>query len=175
MWSVAWLWGCAGASGTLRPMDGGVGTDTGTAPLPTVRVNEFLAQNLTGWVDDAGGHPDWIELYNPDPDPLELGGFTITDDLAEPDQHALDAALEVPATGYLLLLADGLPALGPEHLSFALAREGGEIGLYAGGVGLDRLRYGEQVADWSEARIPDGADAWEVTLVPTPGAANGAE
>ena len=137
-------------------------------------INEFMAANATTIPDDTGVYVDWIELFNMTAEDVDLAGFTITDDLDEPDKHVLAAGLVVPAHGYLLLWADGMPELGLDHMGFSLAREGEELGLYdPNGTVLNHLEYEEQATDWSAARMPDGElDGWIIDATPTPGQAN---
>jgi len=126
--------------------------------------------------DESGAYPDWIELYNPSERVVSLEGWTITDDLAEPGKHALDASLSVPAGGFLLLWADNDIADGPAHLDFALAASGETLGLFApDGSELDSVEFGQQLSDSSAARIPDGSSSWTITETPTPGWSNGAD
>src|SRR5688572_19360768 len=42
-------------------------------------LNEVLTANLTGIVDEDGEPVDWIELYNPGPDAVDMSGFGISD------------------------------------------------------------------------------------------------
>ena len=137
-------------------------------------INEFMAANATTVQDDTGAYVDWVELFNLTDEDVELAGFTISDDLDNPDKHVLAAPLVVPAHGHLLLWADGLTDLGPEHLGFQLAREGEELGLYdPDGTVLNHLEYDEQATDWSAARMPDGElDGWIIDATPTPGQPN---
>ncbi len=137
-------------------------------------INEFMAANATTIPDDTGVYVDWIELYNMTDEDVDLAGFTITDDLDEPDKHVLAAGLVVPAGGHLLLWADGTPDLGLSHLGFSLSREGEELGLYdPDGAVLNHLEYDEQATDWSAARMPDGElDGWVIDATPTPGQTN---
>lgn len=150
-------------------------TDTTIAEEdPRIFVNEICASNTLGATDELGGFPDWIELYNPGPDDFPLAGLTITDDPEEPEKHALDASLVVPAGGWLLLYADGHPDEGPAHVSFELSSEGEEVALYDGGVLLSEVVFGALLTDTSMARIEDGGADFVVTPTPTPGATNGA-
>ena len=117
--------GCREAAGCLG--------DTG-GPDPPARfcINEFMAANSrtpagSGGDTGDGTFPDWIELYSYLPRPLDLGGYTVTDDLEVPRRHVL-GDLVLPAGGYLLLYADQAPAEGAAHLSFALSVEGEAIG-----------------------------------------------
>ena len=140
---------------------------------PVVVINEFMAENRTGAADGTGAHPDWIELFNPSAEPVDLNGWTITDDHDDPGRHRLEQ-LSVPAWGRLLLWADGDPSLGPDHLGFSLALEGEQIGLYAPtGLPVDGLSYGQQAPDHAAARVLDGDAEWIITANPSPGVFNG--
>ncbi len=166
--------------GGCREAAGCLGDTGGLDPQDRFCINEFMAANTrtpAGPGDDTGDgtFPDWIELYSYLSQPLDLGGYTVTDDLEVPRRHVL-GDLVLPAGGYLLLYADQAPAEGPAHLSFALSVEGEAIGVFApDGRAVDRLVFAPQAADRSAARIPDGnpvEDAWRITDRPTPGGPN---
>jgi len=145
-----------------------------TAPTaPRLLINEVSSSNRTGPQDAAGNTPDWIELFNPGPDDFPLGGLTISDDRDLPDLHPLDAALVVPAGGFLLLWADNDLEEGADHLPFKLSSDGDEVGIYDGGVPIARVSFGPLLADTAVARVNDGGEQLTVTLSPTPGASNG--
>ena len=147
-------------------------SDTGEVDLTTVLINEFMASNASAVLLDDGTAPDWIELYNPSEDAIELQGYFITDDLEMPAKFEL-GPLTIDAHGYLLLFADGDPKDGVEHLSFKLAKKGEQLGLFdPDGTALTQLEYGEQATDQSAARIPDGSSNWQITTHPTPAASN---
>ena len=147
--------------------------DTGaTAPSLALYINEFQANNTTTIADDSGAYPDWIELYSALDVPLDLSGYSMSDDLDDPLKHVL-GALTISPGGFLLLWADADTEQGETHLGFSLAADGEEIGLYdPEGHPIDRLVYEAQAADGSAARTPDGAETWGWTLAPTPGASN---
>ena len=42
-------------------------------------ISEILADNESGLRDEDGEWEDWLELYNPDPAPYDLGGHFLTD------------------------------------------------------------------------------------------------
>ena len=87
---------------------------------------------------------------------------------------AEERAMEIRGDRYLLLWGDNSPALGPDHLAFALAVDGDELGLYApDGTTMDLITYGQQASDVPLARVPDGTGVWELRPAATPGAANG--
>jgi len=150
--------------------------------LAALRINEFMARNQTTLEDpdDPGQFPDWIEIYNPGPNPVDLRNkVAITDDASgNPAKHVFTRTLTVPAQGFLVLYADNEPEQGAAHLSFALSASGEEIGLfYVGGGGaesIDVYAYSawDPVREESEGRRPDGGSTWVKFGVPTPGASN---
>lgn len=151
----------------------GSGGDDGTEDWPDIVVNEFMASNATTIQDEAGAYPDWIELYNPTDEDVDLGGWFMTDNLEDPEKSELpDVTIE--AGGFLLLFADDDQEDGPLHLNFSLDAQGEAIGLYGpdGGT-VEELEFDEQAVDISMARIPDGSGTWQATGDATPGESNG--
>jgi hypothetical protein len=135
-------------------------------------INEFVAKNGAGLQDEHGAHPDWVELYNAGDQPVDLEGWTISDDHGEPDKHQLQG-LVIEPQGWLVLFADDGEQAGARHLSFALDADGEELGLYnaAGGL-IDQLDYPALQVDQAAARMIDGGNDWTLTDSPTPGSSN---
>ena len=149
--------------------------DTGSEAVPSepvfVFVNELMPAN-DGALEVDGETPDWVELYNPGPDEVRLGGFTITDDLEDPRKAVLDDSLMIPADGFLVLFASDTDA-GPAHLPFKLSSAGEAVGLFfPSGSPADQVRFGALSDNLSLAREDDGSDQWAVTATPTPGSPN---
>jgi len=152
---------------------------------PTLFINEFMADNETVpesprspvYPDEPGGTPDWIELFNPGPDPIDVGGRYLTDDLNVPTKFRIADGTTVPAGGFLVFYADDEPERGPLHTNFKLSKNGESIGLFdfkaAGNEPIDTHTFGPQAADVSEGRCPDGRAGWMSLALPTSGAANG--
>lgn len=69
-----------------------------------VIINEVVASNSQGVLDEDGDYPDWIELYNPTANALNLNGYGISDDASELFKFILPD-IEIPANGYTLLYA----------------------------------------------------------------------
>ena len=46
----------------------------------TLLITEFMAANKSTLADEDGVHPDWIELFNPGNAPVNLDGWSLTDD-----------------------------------------------------------------------------------------------
>jgi hypothetical protein len=140
-------------------------------------INEFCTANNTIIKDENGNNEDWIEIYNANDQPVDIGGLFITDSLAYPTKYRIPAtspdSTTIPAHGYLLLWADNHKDPGVLHLNFKLGKEGEQIGLagYDGKNYIDSLIYGEQYSNSSSSRYPDGNYKW-ICLPPTPGSTN---
>lgn len=139
------------------------------APGPVV-LNEFVASNVAGLTDDTGATPDWVELFNLTAADVSLDGWFVSDDVSNPQRHALDG-LTVPADGFLLLYGSGDVTLGADHLSFRLSAQGEQLVLSDSEDIVDSTSYGAQESDIAQARIPDGTGEW-TEAAPSPGAPN---
>ncbi len=117
-----------------------------------LRINEWLAANPDG--------DDWFELFNPQNQPVALGGFHLSDDPADRFRFTI-APLSFVGAGadaHVIFIADNKPGNGPAHVNFKLDADGDFLGLYesAGGT-LDAVSFGPQQSAVSEGRFPDGA------------------
>ena len=133
-----------------------------------LRVNEWMASPYSG--------DDWFEVFNADPQPVELSGLTLSDDPYQPDQSVIPP-LSFIGTGlgaYTVFRADGAPNKGPDHVAFKLSAGGEFIGLFdRDGLPIDAVSFGPQQAGVSQGRLPDGSALIATfTTVPTPGSPN---
>jgi hypothetical protein len=90
-----------------------------------LRINEWMP-------NDSSGKPDWFEIYNPQSQPVAIGGLKVTDDLTQPDKNVFPPLSFIGAftNGYLRLFADSNPAAGTDHLKFKLDNTSESIGLF---------------------------------------------
>jgi hypothetical protein len=147
------------------------------APLGAVVLNEILAANRTGIVDEDGEAEDWLELRNTGSEAVDLGGWSVTDDPDDPDRFILPSRILAPG-GFLVIFASGKdrrPASGNIHASFSLATGGEYLALLDGesprGVVSEIApRFPRQRADYSHGL--DGAGLLTYFETPTPGAPN---
>jgi len=143
-------------------------------------INEFLASNDFSYYDPViDDYPDWVEIYNFGPDPVDIGGMYITDSKNEYTQYQFPATdptvTTIPPGGFILILCSGTPEAGILYTNFALGSGGEDIALTEsnGVIIISELTYEAQDTDISEGRLPDGSDTWERFSTPTPGASNG--
>ncbi|MEZ5303588.1 MAG: lamin tail domain-containing protein [Verrucomicrobiales bacterium] len=102
-----------------------------------VRISEFMADNDSFLADADGDYEDWIEIHNAGPGAVNLAGYTLSDDAADPGKWAFPA-VALPEGGYLLVFASGKDRAqaGAElHTNFKLDRSDDYLGLFPPGGG----------------------------------------
>ena len=149
----------------------------GEDDIPNLVINEFMADNVAGIIDNKGEYDDWIEIYNPSSSSVDVGGMYITDDLDDPTKFQIPSdypdSTSIAPQGFLLLWADKDPEQGILHLDFALNNSGEQVGLFVSQFSpIDTFSYGQQYKDTSFGRTSDGHYAWTYFTNPTPGMTN---
>ena len=140
----------------------------------SLKINEVVPSNTVGITDEFGGTGDWVELYNTGTEPIDLGGFFITDKLSMPQRWQAPAGLVVPPGDVLLLWADSDPEEGANHIDFNLNRDAEGVFIYdPEGNLLDSVEWTAALSDYSYARIPDGTGDFVWCAAPTPRELNG--
>lgn len=149
---------------------------TFAAGVNRVVINEFVSSNTTGVVDEFGEREDWIEIHNRAPYPVNLSGWTLSDDSQNPGKWALPEGTVIAPKGYLQVWADNDVAQGPLHASFKLSNTGESVLLSLPAeldhFTMDNILFGPQRADWAMGRYPNGTGPFRVLRDPTPQAPN---
>ena len=155
-----------GTWGLTQPTLGGPNVTAPTGDVRFLRLNEWLAASLT--------RDDFVELYNGDTLPVDVGGCFLSEvPDTWPARFQIAPLSFIGGLGELAFTADGNPQNGPRHLSFSLAHEWGTLGLFAPDLAaLDRVIYGAQTADISMGRTPNGGSTLAFFSTPTPGSGN---
>ncbi|MCX8157925.1 MAG: lamin tail domain-containing protein, partial [Verrucomicrobiae bacterium] len=96
--------------------------DLAPPPLLPVLVNEVMANS-----GSAGG--DWVELYNPNPAPVSLAHWWLSDDFNTPKKYRFPANASIPANGYLVLTE---AQFNPNGQGFAFGAGGDDVYLFSG-------------------------------------------
>ena len=154
-----------------------------------IQINELLAVNSTIAYDpDFGEFSDFLELLNTSGAPVDLAGYTLTDDPGETDKWALPALTLAPGE-FLLVWTDGqdkhpgdtafvahknaVATMTALHAGFRLSGDGEYLGLFnAQGNAVDEVTYCTQANDVSFGRSPAPPSPWLYFGEPTPGAPN---
>lgn len=118
-------------------------------------INEVMSQPLTG--------TDWIELYNLGPEPLDLQGWKIDDQLegggaAQTIQHSTI----ISPNSFLVIPVGTL--LNAEIDSVYLITDQGII--------TDSLEYASSLSQRTWSRLPDGIGPWQAASRATPASSN---
>ncbi len=94
-------------------------------------ISELKAAGGGDLLDEDGEDSDWIEIHNPGDSPVDLDGWSLTDDAAEPVKWRFPA-VSLARKGFLVVFASGKDRSDPGselHASFKLASEGGYLAL----------------------------------------------
>src|SRR6185503_19914414 len=148
-------------------------------PRPTgtnldVVLNEILANNVS-FREPDGSTPDWVELYNPSTNAVDLGDMSLCDDTFAPRRYVFPAGTMIPPLGYRTIRLDGDIPAGTNNTGFGLKATGSGLHLYdkpaKGGTPLSSIEFGVQAPDFSIGRVPNATGQW-VLNVPTLAGAN---
>jgi len=94
-------------------------------------ITEFMADNDGILKDEDGDYSDWLEIHNPDPEPLNLEGWYLTDSASNLRKWQFPE-VTIPPGGYLVVFASNknrrVPG-GELHTNFALSASGEYLGL----------------------------------------------
>ncbi|MEW5958344.1 MAG: lamin tail domain-containing protein [Chloroflexota bacterium] len=156
-------------------------------------INEFMTANQTGLTDVDGDPSDWIELYNRGEQAINLAGWSLTDDPAQPEKWPLPE-ITLGSHEYLLVFASGKDRTSTQpgselHTNFKLSQAEEFLGLYnifqaqfadvvesagpTGSAGGSNQEFPEQLDDISYGRARDpAADKYVYFQAPTPGQPN---
>lgn len=146
-------------------------------PITDLYINELLANNASGIIDEFNQDEDWVELYNGGSNPVNIGGLYLTDDFANPDKWQIAAPYVIPAGGFAVIWLDDDPGQGGLHANkVKLSQSGDTLALVQiinnDTTFLDSVTFGPQATDVAFGRTIDGAGSWEQLIPNTPNATN---
>jgi hypothetical protein len=103
------------------------------SPPPDLVINEISAANQTGLTDEDGEQEDWIEIHNRGGNPVDLAGWSLSDNPDVPSQWIFPTKALAPGE-YVVVFASGKdrkPTVGTNrwHTNFKLATAGEFLGL----------------------------------------------
>ncbi len=157
-------------------------TDQNNFPSSTIplRLNEILARNITGIDDGFGDRGDWIEIFNPNAQAINLAGYYLTDN--DTDLTKWDfPSVTIAGNSYLVVFATGLDVVDPQgnpHTNFSLSGGGEYLAIVQpdGSTIDDQItpEYPPQFRDISYG-IPSGGGARAFFQDRTPGQINSSD
>ncbi|MBQ8504213.1 MAG: lamin tail domain-containing protein [Clostridia bacterium] len=142
-----------------------------------VYISEVMSNNVTTLSDENGDVCDWIELHNPTANPINLGGYMITDNSSNMDKFVFPDFTLKPGE-YFVLFANGVEKVDAEnriiHVPLSVSTKGESLYLYnAKGKLLCRMN----VLPLEDDQSFGIGEEEKLTIfdVPTPGAQNTGE
>jgi hypothetical protein len=140
-----------------------------------VAINEVMASNGSVLADRDGDYEDWLELHNYGDGPLNLAGYGLSDNAAEPFKWTFPE-VAIGSGEYLLVWASGKNRREPGselHANFAIRAAGQEVILTRpDGALQDEFPAAAIPRNLTMGRVPDGTGEWFYFDEPTPGAKN---
>ena len=104
-----------------------------TSIAKNVYISEIMSNNITTIADENGDMCDWIELHNPTSEPVNIGGYMLTDNSENMNKYTFPD-LTLKAGEYFVIFADGVDKYDAEkriiHVPFSISTKGESIFLY---------------------------------------------
>ena len=151
------------AGGTLQQDFSALRSVVPYAPLASIRINELLSHPSLG--------VDWIELYNATTDPIDVGGWFLSDSASNLTKYEIPAGTVIAPAGFAIF--------GETTLGFALSGTCGEEVVLSAGDGAtptgprDFVRFGPMEAGVTLGRSPNGHGRLARLSTSSQGGANG--
>ena len=153
-------------------LGGSPGADDPAVTLPPVLINEVLTHSETG--------VDFIELFNPTTNTVDVGGWFLTDDLAMPKKFRIPNGTSLAPLGYVVFTETNFNPMPGTSNSFSFNSHGDDAYLFSGDTNTNLTGYAH---GFSFAAAPDGEtfgrylnstgeEHFPGQVAPTPGAAN---
>ncbi len=140
-------------------------------------INEAMSGNALVIADNYGDFDDWIEIYNPGSDTLNLAGYYLTSNLVLPTRFPIRSgndSTKVPPHGFKMIWMDDDTEQGILHANFKLNAGGNYVALIDkdGTTIVDSITVNNVQSNQSYGRATDANPQWIIFPVSTPGYSN---
>lgn len=149
-----------------------VAAGVGNPAYGGVVINEVMQSNIDGIFVDHEFPDSWVELYNPDEEPVSLDGYAIGVKENVSKGWKFPEGTTVQPGAWLLVYCDKADT--GMHADFRVDSGKSSVYLFApDGKIVDRVDLGKMPApDISYGRVGDGMEKWGYYVSATPGATN---
>jgi hypothetical protein len=170
------LTGGPDSSSSWRPsanLGGSPGTDDPAPSIPPIVINEILTHTDPPQLDA-------IELHNPTASAVNIGGWFLSDDAAQPKKFRIGNGTNIPPGGFVVFNESQFNASPGVFPSFALGSHGESIFLFSGDVNTNLTGYSHSFDYGAAANgvsfgryvVSTGDEDWPAMASLTPGATN---
>lgn len=133
---------------------------------------------MTGLTDGDGDREDWIELYNAGATSVNLSGWFLSDDPANPQKWVIPNGQTIGAGAYRTVFCSSKDKIAGAfmHTNFKLTQTKAESVLLTMANGTTTNTFDFDIpnqGNHSYGRTPNGSSNWKIYTTPTPGASNG--
>ena len=144
---------------------------TGTAQ--EIFLNEIVSNSDGFYPDEDGDHSDWVEIYNPSAQPVQLGGFYLTDDFEDLDKWMFPDEVLNPFEYMVVFCSDKNRNTEPFHTNFKL-KSSGEPLILSNALGeiIDELTPTAMAEGFALAKVCSENCYFELLNFQTPGEDN---
>ena len=139
----------------------------------SIVINELQSSNFLDTTDYTGAHEDWFEVYNVGNDPVDIGGYYLSDRLNLPTKYQIpddvpDSTTIAPGE-FVLIYTDEDNSEGWNHTNFKFNSDGEALVLRSpdGFTIADSVHFGAIPMDYSWGRDPDGYGTWREFIIGT--------
>ena len=163
----------AAALGAFLAVSGAAAAMPAVSAAEAVVINEVCTKNSTLAAPD-GQFYDYVELYNTTGSPVSIGGWTLSDDPADPARYRIPDGTSVPANGFYVIYCG--VAEGTEGAVFGLSKNGETLTLRnADGAEAETVEVPALASDNAYGRVPDGSEQFGILSQLSPGSGNPAQ
>lgn len=119
-----------------------------------VFLNEIVSNSDGFFADEDGDHSDWVEIYNPSAEPIQLEGYSLTDDSADLGKWSFPDAVLNPNEYMVVFCSDKNRYTEPLHTNFKLKSSGESLILSnSSGEIIDQLNPTPMAEGFALAKI----------------------
>lgn len=137
-------------------------------------INEFMSSNYNFLFDHDGDDSDWIEIFNPTEETINLSSYFLSDNLENPQKWSFPD-IEIAPDSFLVIFASGKDTVYPEneiHTNFSIKAYGEELLLSNSSEIIHQIEPVILRQNQSYGWLPDGSDNAMIFDVATPGCTN---
>jgi len=151
---------------------GSPGADDPASTIPPVLINEVLSHSETA--------VDFVELFNPTTNIVDLSGWFLTDDPGTPTKFRIDDGTALAPLSYIVFTETNFNPTPGVGTSFSLNARGDDVYLFSGGANTNLTGYSHGFSfnaapdgeTFGRYIISTGEEQFPPQISATPGAAN---